>query len=242
MKFKIISALFLLMVFMYSCSPVKVTGITSSDQKVFEDESVISEKKHAVTMSHYTKIEEAEDKTIFKIIVENRGEEPVKISEDNISVIFEESGEKKALKKIELQPFDNFMKDLEREYYSEELTLELRVLRDMEWTLLMIAAAPLPENADMGELAYNMEKALGEEFEPQFREMNETIEDLHEDIKQLREVLPEIIMKPKTIKPGDVIIAIFICDTRDMDKKVKGNFKIKFFVDSEEHRFTFARR
>lgn len=229
MKVKKTVMLIILASVFQSCAPtatrVKVTGISERDQKIFYDGSITSEKKYFVTLSHYTEIELAKGKTIFMIVVENGGEDPISISSDSISVRFEGKGTEWGSKNINIQSPDDFMKDLEEEYYSEEV----RIISDIFKRLNMAPSDMFPEKIAL----------FAARFENYFLNNMYKLEETREDFEQLEYTIPEIMLKKRTIVPGDSINAIVVCDTRDMDASITGNFKIIVSIDGEEHRFTF---
>ena len=106
--------LFLSVVLLQSCAgKIKTVAKPSLMQKVDYDGAVISQKKHTVTLTQYTEFKYVEDKIIFNLLVQNRGKEPLNISNENISMEFRKKDEVSAPVKLEIQPLEDFMKDLE---------------------------------------------------------------------------------------------------------------------------------
>ena len=95
MKTRIILLLILSVFLIQNCAPkkrlqkIEITSEASSYQKTGPEGELISEKKHVVSLSYYTEIKMAQGKTMFRMTIENRGNEPVKIGYENVSVIFE---------------------------------------------------------------------------------------------------------------------------------------------------------
>ncbi len=121
MKIKLYLMLFLSVVLLQSCAgKIKTVAKPSLMQKVDYNGAVISEKKHTITLTLYTKFKYIEDKIIFNLLVQNRGKEPLNISNENISMEFRGKDEASAPIKLEIQPLDDFMKDLENDYFNAE--------------------------------------------------------------------------------------------------------------------------
>ena len=233
MKVRNLIMLLIMILFLHGCASteVKVTGMADSDQKVFYDGTITSEKKHAVTLSLYEEIELAKDKTIFMVVVENSEDYPISISSESVSVMFEAGSRRGAPRKINIQSLDDFMKDLEEEYYVEEG----RIIKD-----IFRRASKTSDDIDRAHEDYQKEFAASR-FETKFFNDMYKLVEMRKHYDQLEFLIPEIIIKKRTIPPGDSINAIVVCDTRDMDAGTNGDFKIKVTIDGEEHRFTFRR-
>lgn len=54
-------------------------------------------------------------------------------------------------------------------------------------------------------------------------------------------LIEELVIKPQILLPGESSGGLVVCDTRDMNDKVEGNFQIAVSVSGEEHEFTFNR-
>ena len=92
MKTEILFAIILFVLIFQGCAvtdQVKVSPVASLYQKTDTDGFVVSQKRNIVSISYYTALDFIKDKTIFMINVENRVKNPVKISNENISVLFE---------------------------------------------------------------------------------------------------------------------------------------------------------
>ena len=78
MKIKIILLLILSVLLIQNCAPKKrlqIASIASSYQKKSPEGELISEKKHMVSLSHYTEIKTAQGKTMFRMIIEKSREQ-----------------------------------------------------------------------------------------------------------------------------------------------------------------------
>ena len=228
MKVKILLILMGSFLFLQNCatSPtIKMAAVATPDQKTGYDGTITSQKKHFVALSPYTKLNSAipnfdlsKYKTLFMMSFQNCGKEPFNITFDNITVIFESNDKELALKRINIQALDDFMNDLEEEYNDNEKEY-------IYSTLYEIYLQSLSGFLNMGK-----------------------IEDLKNDIKamrwqneMLRDMLPGVVMKPQITMPGGSYSGIVVCDTRAIDSKIEGNFKVVVSVDGEEHKFTFKR-
>jgi hypothetical protein len=224
---KISIALFLTgsILFLQSCASTeipKTAAVPSRDQKVGYEDTITSQKKHFVSLSPYTKLDLAKDKTLFMLTIRNNGKVPINVTNNIISMTFEETAKKGASKKINIQALDEFINDLENESFGQEKHL-------METSLERI-------------------KYKVEYDSPTTEELDELFEDLKTDVETsrltnetLRETMPEFFMKPQTIMPGNNCTGIVVFDTRDLGSQVEGNYKIVVLIDNEEHKFTFNR-
>ncbi len=204
-----------------NCAPptVKMTAVTESDQKIHNDGAVTSEKKHAVTISHYKKISKAKSNTLFLIVVENRGEKPLFINDENVSVIFKGNIRNWTSKKIDIQSLREFMTDLSDDYYYEEARIISGIISKANAAEI---GCPPPTEQDV------------------FRVVDR-VKTLREELPQLLNVIPELILKPQLIKPHKSIMGIVACDTGEMPEELEGQFEIALSIDGEKHEFTFSR-
>ena len=216
MKIKILVILLGPLLILQNCAgpTVKITAVTGHDQKIYHDNEVTSEKRHAVSISYYKNLELIKSDTLFQIVVENRGEKPLFINNDNISVIFKGSSKGWTSKKISIQPLNEFMKDISDDYYYEEAEIIAHII-----TLLQLHAA-----SEM-----DIEKAV-----------NKVI-DLRKSLSHVLNVIPTLILKPQPIKPHKSIMGIVACDTREIPEELEGHLQVALSIDGEDHKFTFSR-
>lgn len=228
MKFKILLIFIGSILFFQGCAGskmMKMTAVTSLDQKTGYDGTITSQKKHFVALSPHTKLNStipnfnlSKYKTLFMMSVQNCGKEPFNISFDNIVVIFESNNKELASKRINIQSLDDFMNDFEKEYNDNEK-------EHIYSTLYEVYLLSLADIVDMDKL----------------EELKYDIEAMRWQNQVLRDMLPGVVMKPQTTMPGSSYSGIVVCDTRDIDSKIEGNFKVVVSVDGEEHKFTFKR-
>lgn len=234
MKIKILIVLLGLVFLFQGCSQkvkTKIVAVASPDQKTLYDGSVISENRHVVTLSLYDKIEIAKERTIFKIILQNRGDSPVKFSKENISVTFEDNDIEQVAKELKIQSGDSFLKYLKDAYLNEENRIIEEILRTTEIDAKSIAMAK----------SENAKKVIAVMYAVKLSNTVTKMEDMREDIGQFKETIPIITYKDTTIQPSDTYIGILVCDTSEMIPKIKGKFKIVVSVEDETHEFTFMR-
>jgi hypothetical protein len=255
MKGKIFLVLTGLILALHGCAKtVKMTPVTSSDQKAGYDGTITSQKKHFISLSPYSELNVAKDKTMFLLAVQNLGEVPLNISNDSISVIFEGNTENWASKRINVQSLDDFIDDLKIEYGNKEREFINSELEDIRIKLLMVSSSSSSSSSGSSSSSFSgsgssSSSSSGSSSSSSDSESVETlIEDLNYDIDSmrssnqlLRESLKEIVMKPQTIMPDNSFSGIVVFDTREMDKDIEGNFQIAVLVDSETHNFTFKR-
>lgn len=231
MKIKLYLMLFLLFVLLQSCAGrIKSVAVPSLMQKVDYEGTVISEKKHTVTLAHYTEFKHVKDKIIFNLLVRNMGRKPLSINNENISMEFRAKNEVAAPKKLEIQPLDDFMKDLENDYFNADTRIISNIFRDTEHTADMIENSPI-SNPEI----------IASRF---VSKLLSSVDDLEETIRiyeQLEEIVPPLVFKPQTIMPGRSVTGLIVYNTGDIDEKAEGKFNIVIRVEGEEHRFVFSR-
>ena len=239
-----VSVVFLLMgsiLFIQGCAKtqsVKMSAVASREQRTAYDGTIISRKKHIVSLSPYAELGGAvfnlsKYKTIFMLSVENCDKEPISIGFDNITVILEGNSKDLVLKKISVQSYDDFIKDFETLYNDYEKTFIYNTIYDY---YRLWEDSQLMYEASDGEAQF----ITAEELTDRMYVFERKIINMRAQNKAFQDMLPGYILKQKTIiKPGTSYSGIVICDTHDLDPKIEGSFQITVSVDGEEHRFTF---
>ncbi|MBN1904879.1 MAG: hypothetical protein JW927_07260, partial [Deltaproteobacteria bacterium] len=199
-------------------------------QKVDYDGAVISEKRHTVTLTLYTKFKYIEDKIIFNLLVHNRGRESLNISNENISIEFRKKDEVSAPIKLEIQPLEDFMKDLENDYFNAEGRIVARIFSDIGRTAERIEFID-PKDA----------KTIVKMWIPKFLSSADDLEETIRVYEQFEGIVPSLVFKPQTITPARSVTGLIIYDTGDIEEKAEGEFNIVIRVEGEEHRFLFSR-
>jgi hypothetical protein len=220
----------------------KINVVATKDQKIGYDGTVTSQKKNFVTLSLYTKLTVAKDKTLFMLVIENGGEEPIKISNDNISVTFEGDSKDWASKKINVQSFDEFMNDYDEEYSKKEKKYIYTKLYDIKEQSDLSSMMSSSSSSSSGSGSSSSSSGGGgSDVEGMIGELNNEIKLMRDNNELLREALQEVILKPQTISPGNSYTGIVSFDTRTIDSGIEGNFQVAVMVGSEIHKFTFSR-
>ena len=234
MKIRLLLTLCLSVLLLQNCAPraVKITPVPSSFQKVGPDKSLTSQKKHTVTISHYTNIEMAKGKTMFRIIIENRKKDPVEIKEGNISVYLERNNEEWS-KKLKIQQSDEFKNDLERGYIIMEYAPIIGALEVTKDILDKLERDPRVGKE-------GIEKAM-EAQRPMINDAVRRANNARRGFAQLEDTVPDLTMKTQIIKPGDCITGVVVCDTRGIKPEIEGKFRVVISIDGENHEFTFSR-
>lgn len=228
MKVKLLLIIMGSILFFQSCAPSQITkmaAVPSRYQKVGYQDIITSQKKHFVSMGPYTDMKVAKDKTIFMLNIQNCGEDPISITYNNISVIFQDNSENRTLDKITVQTFDVFMEDLAEEYSTNEKEYIASTLEFLK----INSESPSSEFSEFDSIEYDI------------MDLREGIEQMRTNNSLLREALDDFVVKPQTIMPGDSCSGIFICDTSEMDPETEGSFRVIVSVEREEHQFTFNR-
>jgi len=211
-----------------SCATTQKAGmkaVASRDQKAGSDEVLTSQKKHFVSLGPYTDLKVAKEKTIFMLTVKNCGKKPVDLSSDNVSVMFEENGKKGAVKKIDLQSLDAFMKDLKEEY------------NDYEKKYIKTKLEDLKLDAESSSSVTSDSDNMGDKV----KDLKTRIDTMRAQNQVIRETLPEFFLRSQTIKPENSYSGIVVCDPLAMESKMEGNLIIAVSIDGEMHRFVFKR-
>ena len=234
MKIKLYLMLLLTVILLESCAGrIKIVAVPSLMQKVDYDGAVVSEKRHTVTLTHYTEFKHIKHKIIFNLLVQNRGTEPLSIGNENISTEFIESDEDSAPIKLEIQPLDDFMKDLENDYFNAEGRIVSNIFTNIGRT------------ADRVEFLQETDPEAAENIAAMWASrFLFSIDDLDETVRiyeQFEGIVPPLVFKPQTIMPGRSVIGLIVYDTGDIDEKAEGEFNVVISIEGEEHRFVFSR-
>ncbi len=203
---------------------IELIPVASPDQKRDPYGAVVSKKMHMVSILLYKEIRFMRDNAIFNIIIENGGKEPIKIGNENISMIFEGHDKKRTVKKLGVLSAKKFMNDVEYEYRKRAINAMVQISRSKD----DIYATSL----DGGNA-----KVKFTVLSPGVVGVGRRI-----DVKTLRETLPDLILNQKTIMPRESITALISCRTTEIPRGITGDIKIKVSIDGEEHGFTFARK
>lgn len=97
---------------------MEMDAVESADQTVVYNEgkeTIVSQKKHFVSLAPYRELNPANGKTSFILFVQNFGDEPITIGSNNVSVIFEGNTEKWESQNINVQSYNELMLEIEAE-------------------------------------------------------------------------------------------------------------------------------
>ncbi len=234
MKIKLYLMLLLSVALLQSCAgKIKTVARPSLMQKMDYNGAVISEKKHTVALNHYTKFKHIKHKIIFALLVQNRGREPFRIGNENISMEFREKEEVSVPKTLEIQPLDDFLKDLENDYSNAQYGIISNLLGDVERTGNRIES--------LYDYDPHSAAVTAEMFAPRLLSVADDLDETIRAYEQLEGIVPYLVFKPQTITPGRSITGLIIYDTGDIDEKVEGEFNAVISIEGEEHRFVFSR-
>lgn len=207
--------------FLNNCAhEVNIQPVVAMDQVIDYDGVVTSQMKHAVSLSHYDTLDMTRGKTLFMMIIENCGEKPLYIDNDNISIIFEGGTGEWASKKINLQLSSDFARFIQEQINRKDI-------------MFFETIEPLGES----DFSENQLALYGSQLKMAIMKS----ELLQEQERQFRYAQPRFIMKPFIIMPDNSITTVLVSDTEEIKKDVEGNFIITVSIDGEDHNFTFAR-
>ena len=244
MKGKILFILAASMIFFQGCAPSKVFKVTTvemtavpyPDQKIGFDETVTSLKKHFVSMSPYSMMS-IWDRTMFMMSVQNLGKEPVDISRDNITVKFKDSSGLGITNTLRVSPLHEVMSDFETDSKKKELEV-------------IGAAFSGPLAAPRGNPA-GANNFTDDSFNSPFTVQDAAfdllggmgiLQTMHEQNQQILDAMPDFIMSPQIIVPGDTYTGVLVCNMKQTTPAIDGTFEISVSVDGDKHTFAFNRR
>ena len=235
MKIKLHLMLFLLFILLQSCSgKIKTVAVPSLMQKVDYDGAVISEKKHTVTLTLYTEFKHIKNKIIFNLLVHNGGRESLSISDENISMEFWEKDEVSVPTKLEIQPLEDFLKDLENDYFNAQGRIVSSIFSNIGRTAERVE---LLEETDP-----DASEDIAKMWVPKFLTSVDDLEETMRIYEQFEGIVPPLVFKPQQVMPGRSLNGLIIYDTADLDEKAEGEFNAVISIDGEEHMFVFSRR
>jgi len=143
-------------------------------QKVDYDGMVISDKKHSVNLANYTEVKHIKEKIIFNLIIKNRGQDSFKVSNENITVQFKNKNEDLAPINLEIQPLDDFLIDLENDYFDVEIRIISRIFGDTERTAGTIATL---KSAHGNKTNSNKSKRRKQSYQVEIDKVNKALKD-----------------------------------------------------------------
>jgi hypothetical protein len=234
MKINFLILLMLAILFLNNCTAthkMELTAVASPDQKTDPYGAVVSEKMHVVSMSRYKEIPYMWGNAIFNIIIENGGEEPLTISNENISMIFEGHDKKRTIKELDVLSVTEFMNDIEYEYRKRMLSDLSQIVMVPGFITTWVTRDGATNPADYFPGNSVKFDAEAERAMKKYRSM-----------KKLLEFSPDLILNQKTIMPRESITILISCRTNEIPRGIEGDIEINVSIDGEEHRFTFARK
>lgn len=223
MKAKILILLMSSILSLQGCAAfqsMKMTAVAYPEQQVGYQETITSQKKHFVSLAPYQEQNVAKGKTSFVLFVKNCGEDPINISSDNVSVIFEGNTKKWASRKIKVVSFDDLMNEVRSNRIaaiSARYSLQRPRYRDV-----------VVDVEDGQAVYYSTTERV-----PMY--------DTHAYGPPSKAAVEKLVLKPQAIMPGQSCSGLVVCDTRDMNYKVEGDFQVVVSVNGEDHKFTFNR-
>lgn len=236
-----------------SCAPsrlTKMSAVVSSDQKVGFEDTIISQKKHFVSLAPYEELDVAKDKTMFMLGIQSGGDTPFDFGYDNILVYFQDSGMTQPQNRINIQTYEEFSSDLREEQRRNENKYIRDGLEDIIYKLesYSSSSSSSSSSSQSSSMSSGSSSSSSSSMDTTEEDVEIMLDDLELDIESmrtnnqlLRDALPDIIMSPRTIIPGDVFSSVVVCDTSKLEEKMEGRFQVAVLVDGEKHLFTFNR-
>lgn len=205
----------------------------AKNQKIGFEDTITSKKKNFVSLAPYTKLDFS-NKTMFMLSIQNLGEEPIDISCDNISVIFENDNKDGSAYPISVQSLGDVMND----FKNASRANELRILKGV--------VGPYVCTNFAGRSVLTEEEKWGFDITPNYDEVDlhqgrMVLERMHEQNQQILEAMPDFILSRQIIMPSESYSGVVVCDTRQADSAMEGIFKISVSVEDDEHTFAFNR-
>jgi len=113
--------LIIMFVILQGCSSVyymKMDAVETDGQKVIYNdgkETIVSQMTHFVSLAPFRELNSANGKTSFILFVQNLCDEPITVSNDNVSVTFRGTTEKWASQNIKVQSYNDIILEIESE-------------------------------------------------------------------------------------------------------------------------------
>ena len=230
---------------------IKMSAFPIEGQDVGYQENVTSQMKHFVSLAPYREQNPADGRTSFILFVKNCGEEPVNISSDNVSVIFEGNTNKWASRRIAVLSFDDLMNEARRKrseaasalYLSNKKSYQEAIDDYYRW------ATSMGLNYEATNSVVHLASLMSSR-RLRYNDINKSVYDVTLKYAQINDrepsniqeiLIEELVMKPQILLPGESSSGLVVCDTTDMNNKVEGNFQVLVSFNGEEHEFTFNR-
>lgn len=236
MRIRVILLFFLFILLCQSCAhKIKINAIPASDQVVDNKGFVTSELTQVVSLSYYDSTRIPDDKIMFTIILENCGEKPVQISNDNISVFFKGNKSGWTPKKITLLSPSEFTNEIVSRYTKKPKFINYTTTPHPDSP--KITGGGFDGFPELTKFSEELKKGHDSSVDSISNIKNDKLKS---DREQLKYSLQRIILKPQIIMPDDSITSVFAFGTNEIGKSA-GKFIITVLIDGEEHKFTFSR-
>lgn len=224
MKVKLLLILIVSILFLQGCAhTMKISAVATPEQEVGYQETITSQKNHFVSLAPFREQNAADGNTSFVLFVKNCGEEPINISNNNVSVIFKGKTKEWTSRKISVLSYDDLMNRLGGKMLKEE-SIARSAVKTYYYDVY-------DSNGNY------VRTVMGQKMSPAHGIAIAVLRQLNRQMV----LLEELVMKPQTLHYGESSGGLVVCDTRDINDKVEGNFQIAVTIDGEEHEFTFNR-
>jgi len=256
---------------------VKMAATPSSDQKVvYNDgkETIVSQKKHFVSLAPYHELNTASGKTSFVLFVQNLGEVPITVTSGKVSILFEGKTKEWASNPINVLSYNDMILEVEEEESSERTAAAWAAALGAVSASMAATSTTSTYSSGTAYGTYNSSSYGSYSYNPYT--MNTTgnmsgsysgyststtydpakaqalanqnslnfqnnLKDITAKAQSNRQLIERLVMKSQTIGPGQSHGGLVVADTRAMDQKVEGDFKIVVSVDEEKYEFAISR-
>lgn len=226
----------------------------------FGKETIISQKKHYVSLAPYREYKSTTDNTSYVLIVCNLGDEPISVGSENVSIIFNSHLDKWNLRPVKILSYNDLIREIEKEEAKRRRAATQAYATGPHSVLDVYSSNPfrtytidpytnIPIPAEYQQGAY-----LGISPMPTYQIpasqvvanqnsqfLRDNLESIAANARSSREFIDSTVMKTQTIFPGESYGGLIVSDTKKMNHRVEGTFEILVAIDGEDHLFKVGR-
>lgn len=254
---KLVFASFLLVItpFIVGCKtlyPMKLNAMADNKQGEFlyaGKETVSSHKTHYVSVAPYRGVCSATGKTSYVIFVQNLGASDIDFSLQNVSIEFQENSGIELSKSIPLQSYDDLLGEIEVKERNQKNAFSWAAVGAVNVISSVVNFVVNDKDKQKDTAKTNvalLDQAQDKTYSPELVKKNDktfrhNLDKFASQSNSKKEMLNSVFITSQTISPGQYFGGLVVSDTREMNHKDEGVFKMKVLVDGEEHIFSVAR-